>query len=66
MQPVADALFERKITNNPLPLVPFSEWLEKLKVSAKDMSEENMKRVVRVFQWLGITSAHLVFDYSLL
>jgi hypothetical protein len=52
MQPVADAIFERKVTSDPLPLVPFSEWFAKLESSAKDVSEGNMKRVVRVFQWL--------------
>lgn len=50
MQPIADAMFERKITGVPLPLIPFSEWLEKLECSAKDMSEENIKRIVRVFR----------------
>ncbi|KAG1835812.1 putative aminoadipate reductase [Suillus subalutaceus] len=45
MQPVADALVERKVTSYPLPLVSFSEWLEKLESSAKDLSEETMKRI---------------------
>jgi len=48
MQPVADAIFKHKITSAPLPLIPFSEWFVKLKLSAKDTSEENMKRIVRV------------------
>ncbi|KAG2364532.1 putative aminoadipate reductase [Suillus spraguei] len=30
IEPIADALVERKVTSHPLPLVPFSEWLEKL------------------------------------
>ncbi|KAG1854078.1 male sterility protein-domain-containing protein, partial [Suillus tomentosus] len=34
MQPIADALVERKVTTYLLPLVPFSEWLEKLESSA--------------------------------
>ena len=50
MRPVADAICDRKVTKDPLPLIPFSEWLEKLEASAKDVSEENMKRIVRVFQ----------------
>ncbi|KAG1799974.1 putative aminoadipate reductase, partial [Suillus variegatus] len=45
MQPITDALVERKVTNYPLPLVPFSEWLEKLESSAKDLSEETMERI---------------------
>ncbi|OAX38467.1 putative aminoadipate reductase [Rhizopogon vinicolor AM-OR11-026] len=45
MQPVAKAIFERKVTGDPLPLVPFSEWLEKLESAAKDTSESNMKRL---------------------
>ncbi|KAG1790286.1 putative aminoadipate reductase [Suillus plorans] len=45
MQPIADALVERKVTSYPLPLVPFSEWLEKLESSAKDLSQENMERI---------------------
>ncbi|OAX35330.1 acetyl-CoA synthetase-like protein [Rhizopogon vinicolor AM-OR11-026] len=45
MRPVADAIFERKITGSPLPLVPFSEWLVKLESSTKGASEETIKRV---------------------
>ncbi|KAG1853273.1 putative aminoadipate reductase [Suillus tomentosus] len=45
MQPIADALVERKVTTYLLPLVPFSEWLEKLEWSAKDLSEETMERI---------------------
>jgi len=50
VQSIADAMFERKITGILLPLIPFSEWLEKLERSGKNTSEENIKRVVRVFQ----------------
>ncbi|KAG2140138.1 putative aminoadipate reductase [Suillus clintonianus] len=45
IQPVADALVERKVVSNPLLLVSFSAWLEMLELSAKDMSEENIKRI---------------------
>ncbi|KAG1900203.1 putative aminoadipate reductase [Suillus fuscotomentosus] len=45
MRPVADAISERKITSAPLPLVPFSEWFEKVESSAKNASEANIKRV---------------------
>ncbi|KAG2068654.1 putative aminoadipate reductase [Suillus decipiens] len=45
MQPIADALAEHKVTSNPLPLVPFSEWLEKLELRAKDLSEETIRRI---------------------
>ncbi|KAG1750096.1 putative aminoadipate reductase [Suillus lakei] len=45
MQPIGDALFERKVTGNPLPLVSFSEWLEQLESRAKDLSEENIKHI---------------------
>ncbi|KAG1855628.1 putative aminoadipate reductase [Suillus subalutaceus] len=45
MQPIADAMVEHKITSHPLPFVPFSEWLERLESSAKDVSEESMKRI---------------------
>jgi len=45
MLPVADAICERKVTSDLLPLVPLSEWLEKLESSGKDVSEENMKRI---------------------
>ncbi|KAG2103392.1 putative aminoadipate reductase [Suillus discolor] len=45
MRPVADAIFERKITSAPLPLIPFSEWFEKVESSAKNASEANIKRV---------------------
>lgn len=53
MRPVANALFERKITSAPLLLVPFSEWLDKVEASAKDTSEENMQRIVSVFHLAG-------------
>lgn len=52
MRPVADAIFERKITSAPLPLIPFSEWFEKVESSAKNASEANIKRVVSVFHFL--------------
>ncbi|OAX35331.1 hypothetical protein K503DRAFT_773610 [Rhizopogon vinicolor AM-OR11-026] len=55
-----------KITRDPLQLVLFSEWLEKLEMIANDVSEENLKHIVGVFQWLHRTCSHLVFDYSLL
>ncbi|KAG1835183.1 putative aminoadipate reductase [Suillus variegatus] len=45
IQPIADALVERKVTSHPLPLVPFSEWFERLESSAKDLNEETMKRI---------------------
>jgi hypothetical protein len=49
-----------------MPLVPFSEWPEQLESSAEDTSEENFKRIVRVFQWLNGTFSYLVFRCSLL
>ncbi|KAG1733502.1 putative aminoadipate reductase [Suillus lakei] len=45
MRPVAHAIAEHKFTSVPLPLVPFSVWLEKLESSAKDAREENTKRI---------------------
>ncbi|KAG1744621.1 putative aminoadipate reductase [Suillus paluster] len=36
MRPIADAMARYKVTSIPLPLVPFSKWLEKLESSAKD------------------------------
>lgn len=66
MQPIADAIFERKISGVLLPLIPFSEWFEKLESSANDTSEENIKRIVRKFLWLNGTSSYLVFHCSLL
>lgn len=66
MQPIADAVFERKISGALLPLVPFSEWFEKLESSANDTSEENIKRIVRKFLWLNGTSSYLIFHFSLL
>jgi hypothetical protein len=66
MQPVADRIFELKITSNPIALAPFSDWLEKLESSAKDASEETIKRIVCVFRWPGKIFPHLVFDFSLL
>ncbi|KAG1821535.1 uncharacterized protein BJ212DRAFT_903805 [Suillus subaureus] len=45
IQPIAEAMVEHKITSSPLPFVPFSEWLERLESSAKDVSEETMKRI---------------------
>ncbi|KAG1819054.1 uncharacterized protein BJ212DRAFT_1567944 [Suillus subaureus] len=45
MRPVADAIFERRITSVPLPLIPFSEWFEKVELGAKNASEANIKRI---------------------
>ncbi|OAX39503.1 hypothetical protein K503DRAFT_689488, partial [Rhizopogon vinicolor AM-OR11-026] len=45
MHPIADAIFQRKITGVLLPLIPFSEWLEKLELSAENTSIENLKRI---------------------
>ncbi|KAG2076580.1 putative aminoadipate reductase [Suillus decipiens] len=45
MEPIAEALVKHKATSHALPLVPFSEWLEKLELSAKDFNEETMKRI---------------------
>jgi hypothetical protein len=58
MQPVADAISELNITSNPIPLAPFSEWLEKLESSAKDSSEETIKRIVSVSFRLNGTFSH--------
>jgi hypothetical protein len=69
MQPVADALFEREITSNPLPFIPFSEWLGRLESKAKDVSEANKKHIVCismiVCQRSSLTFSYLAFDYSL-
>ena len=46
MQPVVDRIFKLNITSNPMPLAPFSDWLEKLESSAKNASEETIKRIV--------------------
>lgn len=45
MRPVADAIFERRITSVPLPLIPFLEWFEKVESSAKNASKANIKRI---------------------
>ncbi|KAG1870691.1 putative aminoadipate reductase [Suillus subalutaceus] len=45
VQSIANAMVEHKITSDPLPFVPFSEWLERLESSAKDVNEETMKRI---------------------
>ncbi|KAG2107182.1 uncharacterized protein F5147DRAFT_578075, partial [Suillus discolor] len=46
MQAIADALLvERKVTSYPLPLVPFSKWLEKLESNAKDLSKERIPAI---------------------
>jgi hypothetical protein len=61
MQPVADRIFELKITSNPIPLAPFSEWLEKLESSTKDASEETIKRIVSVsFEWVEFSREFLL------
>jgi hypothetical protein len=66
MQPIADAMFDLKITSELLPLIPFSEWLEKLDLSAKDANEENINRIVSVLQCLNGMFSHSIFYYSLL
>ncbi|KAJ8586837.1 hypothetical protein M405DRAFT_883047 [Rhizopogon salebrosus TDB-379] len=39
----ADAIFKRKITQNPLSLVPFLEWLGRLESNAGNANEETVK-----------------------
>jgi len=65
MQPIADAMVAHKVTSHPLPFVSFSEWFEKLELSAKDVSEETMKRIVCVSRQLSRTLSHLAFNFSL-
>ncbi|KAG2361461.1 putative aminoadipate reductase, partial [Suillus spraguei] len=67
IEPIADALVERKVTSHPLPLVPFSEWLEKLELSAKDLNEETMKRIpaIKLLNFMrALTQADLAIRAS--
>ncbi|KAG2366971.1 acetyl-CoA synthetase-like protein [Suillus spraguei] len=67
MQPIADALVEHKVTSDALPLVPFSEWLEKLELSAKDFNEETMKRIpaIKLLSFMrGMTQSDLAIRAS--
>lgn len=50
MKPISDALFAKRITKEPLPLVPVAEWYHTLEKHALNASEEKMKRVVSPFE----------------
>ncbi|KAG2133352.1 putative aminoadipate reductase [Suillus clintonianus] len=58
MRPVADAIFDRKITSVPMPLIPFSEWFEKVELSAKNASEENIQRIpaIKLLDFMRVMS----------
>ncbi|KAH7882112.1 putative aminoadipate reductase [Phlebopus sp. FC_14] len=45
MKPISDALYQKKLTKLPLPLLSFAEWLEMLEKYAAVPSEENIRRV---------------------
>ncbi|KAG2076578.1 hypothetical protein BDR04DRAFT_1068074 [Suillus decipiens] len=67
IEPIADALVERKATSHALPLVPFSEWLEKLELSAKDFNEETMERIpaIKLLNFMrALTQADLAIRAS--
>ncbi|KAG2361463.1 putative aminoadipate reductase [Suillus spraguei] len=67
MEPIADALVKHKATNHALPLVPFSEWLERLELSAKDFNEETMKRIpaIKLLDFMrGMTQSDLAIRAS--
>jgi len=50
MKPISDALFAKRITKEPLPLIPAAEWYHTLEKHALNVSEEKMKRVVSHFE----------------
>ena len=47
MRPISEAVYQKQVTPSPLPLIPFTEWVERLDMYAADMtSEEDIQRVV--------------------
>ncbi|KAI6042371.1 putative aminoadipate reductase [Pisolithus marmoratus] len=46
MKPISDALFEKNITRERLPLLHSSEWFHRLEKQAVDANEEKIRQVV--------------------
>jgi len=45
MKPISSVLHEKNVTSEPLPLVPFDQWVAMLEKCAADTSEANVRRV---------------------
>ncbi|KAF8438365.1 putative aminoadipate reductase [Boletus edulis BED1] len=48
MQPISEALYQKHLTSSRLPLIPFTEWVERLEEEAANTNEENAQRVPAV------------------
>ncbi|KAG6374188.1 hypothetical protein JVT61DRAFT_4841 [Boletus reticuloceps] len=48
MQPISEALYQKHLTPSRLPLIPFTEWVERLEEQAANTTEENAQRVPAV------------------
>ncbi|KAF9228211.1 acetyl-CoA synthetase-like protein [Gyrodon lividus] len=45
MKPISSVLYQKSLTSEPLPLVPFGEWVTRLEKCAANMSEDNIRRL---------------------
>ena len=46
MQPISEVMYQKRLTPFPLPLIPFTEWVQRLEKRAVNTSEEDVGRVV--------------------
>jgi len=55
MKPISSALHQKNVTSEPLPLVPFDEWVASLAKCAADTSEANVRRVpaIKLLHFMG-------------
>ncbi|KAI5992035.1 putative aminoadipate reductase [Pisolithus orientalis] len=54
MKPISDALFEKKITKERLPLLHLSDWFHRLEKQAVNANEEKLRQVpaIKLFDYL--------------
>lgn len=46
MQFISEAVYQKHLTPSSLPLIPFTEWVERLEKHAVNASEEDVRMVV--------------------
>lgn len=65
VQPISEAIYQKGLTSSPLPLISFTQWVERLEKHAVDTSEEDVRRAVsRTFKLLDdIESLMLSFYF---
>ncbi|KAF7980198.1 hypothetical protein HWV62_39287 [Athelia sp. TMB] len=67
VQSISDALQHEGVIEEPLPLVPFTEWFDRLEQRSKGADEQEMSRVpaIKLLEWFrGLSSADALLRQS--